>query len=112
MTEREIFEGLKKLTLEDLENVPEGDIQDISFCVYMVATRADGSALGGAFIVDPEVGDIDSEELVKSGSLSSLTSYILLKQSQSVVNRCITAAVTLQNLEMEGQMGRGVKHDD
>jgi len=102
MTEQEIFEGLKKLALEDLANVPEGDIADISFCVFMTATRPDGSAIGGAFIVDKEISEeLDSEELVKTGSLPSLTSYIMLRQSKPVVNRCITAAVTLQNLDGE-----------
>ena len=45
MTEAEIFDGLKKMCLEDLEEVPEGDIVDISFCVFMTATRPDGTAL-------------------------------------------------------------------
>ena len=56
--------------------------------------------------------DASSEDLVKFGSLPSLTSYVLLKQSKPVVNRCITAAVTLQDIEVEGEVEKGVKHDD
>ncbi len=103
MNEKNVFDGLVKLALEDLENIPKGEIKDISFCVYMTATRTDGSAVGGAFLVDPEIGeDTDSQDLVKNGSLPSLTSYILMRQSQPIVNRCITAAVTLQDLELKG----------
>ena len=102
MSELEVFRGLTKLALEDLEEVPEGDIKNISFCVFMTATREDGSAIGGAFVVDPEMGEVESEELVKTGSLPSLTSYILMRQSQPVLNRCITAAVTLISLDEEG----------
>ena len=102
MSEQEIFEGLKKLALEDLANVPEGEIENLSFCCYMVATRKDGSAIGGAFIVDPEVGDVSSEELVKTGSLPALASYIIMRQSMPVINRCLAAAATLQDIEIEG----------
>ena len=108
MSEREVFEGLTKMALEDLANVPEGDIEHVSFCCFMVATRADGSAIGGAFVVDPNVGDISSEELVDDGSVPSLTTYILMKQSPPIVNRCITAAVTLKSIDKEGK----VKKDD
>ena len=101
MSEETVFEGLTKLALEDLANVPEGDIEHISFCCFMVATRKDGSAVGGAFIVDPNVGDISSEDLVKTGSVPSLSTYIVMRQSESVINRCITAAVTLKSLDKE-----------
>jgi hypothetical protein len=98
MTEKEIFEGLTKLAFQGLEGAPEEDVEHISFCCYMVATRADGSAIGGAFVVDPEVGDISTEELTESGSIPSITTYVLMRQSAPVVNRCITAAVTLKDV--------------
>ena len=101
MSEETVFEGLTKLALEDLQNVPQDEIGEISFCCFMTATRKDGSALGGAFIVDSNIGDISSEELVKFGSLPSLTSYIIMRQSQPIVNRCISAAVTLQAMDTE-----------
>ena len=99
MSEKEVFEGLTKMALEDLESVPEGEIEHISFCCFMVATRTDGSAIGGAFVVDPNVGDIDTRELIETGSVPSLTSYIIMRQSQPIVDRCITAAVTLQEVK-------------
>ena len=89
------------MSLEDLANVPEGDIEHISFCCFMVATRKDGSAVGGAFVVDPNVGDVSTEDLVKEGSVPSLSTYIIMRQSEPVVNRCITAAVTLKSLDKE-----------
>ena len=111
MSEQDVFEGLTQLALEDLENVPQGEIEHISFCVFMSAINKDGRALGGAFLVDPEIGDIDSKELVESGSIPSITSYVLLRQSQAIINNCITRAVALQDTEVAGVADvEGAKH--
>lgn len=115
MSEKEVFEGLTQLALQDLENVPAGEIEHISFCCFMVATREDGSAVGGAFVVDPNVGDISTEELVEHGSIPSITTYIIMRQSAPVVNRCITAAVTLKDVSAKTEGNdkalNGVKPD-
>jgi hypothetical protein len=106
MEQEKLHERLIEEALGDMPGITREEMVHVSFCVNMVATRADGSAIGGSFIVDPAIPeDLDSETLVKEGSLPSLTSYIMMKQGQPIVNRCITAAVALQTIDTEKDDG-------
>lgn len=109
MNEQDVFEGLTKLALEDHMNVPADDIKDISFCVFVSATRTDGEPLGGAFMVDPNVGDIEVGELIETSSIPSLTSYILTRHGQHILNRCVNEAIAVQGADTTADF-EGAKH--
>jgi hypothetical protein len=100
MNEPELFEALKEAALNEMGEISADDLTELSFCVMMFAGRPDGSAVGGAFIVDPALDeDMDAEKLVTDGSLASLTAFITMKQAQPIANRCLTAAATLKGLD-------------
>lgn len=97
MTNEELFGALTEVAKAELGEEAGDQVQKISFSVMFTATNDTGGILGGALRIDPEgeaIGTVD--ELIVGGSVPSLVTYILMKQSAGILDRCLAAALMLK----------------